>query len=60
MTETEVELSFPWDACHERADGRGVVVVLPRDRLAELRNFLWALEAGVVTSRGLGEFSAEG
>lgn len=49
MTDT-VQISFPWGAIAERADGRGVVVIMPRHRLVELRNFLWALEAGVIES----------
>lgn len=49
MTDTDdVMICFPWSAVHERVDGRGVAVVLPRDRLVELENFVAALRLGLV------------
>jgi hypothetical protein len=48
VTETDVvQISFPWSAVRERVDGRGVVVLLPRERLIELENFCAALRLGL-------------
>lgn len=51
MTESDVvRLDFPWHAVRERVDGKGIAVLVPRSRLTELGNVVWALEAGVIES----------
>jgi hypothetical protein len=43
-----VQVSFPWSVVRERVDGEGIVILMPRDRLIELENFLAALRLGLI------------